>query len=349
MPRRKTTTIEQVPTTEQAKTRKRTRRANGEGSVIERSDGRFEVQFSLPDGSRKSAYGKTRKEALAKAKKIQQQIEQNTYVPPSRETVAEYLERWLNLQRVQWEDGTYIYRRCHVETHLIPALGRIKLQQLSLENIQALYVKLQTEKQLKPRTIRLIHATLKQALDAAVRERKIALNPARDAILPKIPKTEMRYLSAEEFARLLEASQTHRHGNLFILAIATGMRRGELLALKWEDVDLENSVLHVRRSLSYHNPDKTGPQYKEVSPKTASGMRTILLPDFAVTALRQQHTRVLEKRLRAKRWTDLDLVFPNSKGEHLAPMNVVSSYKHFRRVYNQPAGEVYPLPVAIYG
>src|SRR5690348_12449089 len=109
---RKTTMIEQVqPTNEQEKAKKNSRRANGEASVRKRDDGRFEARVSLPDGRRKSVYGETRKEVLAKARELQQQIELGTYVPSSREMVADYLQHWLNMKRLKWGEGTYVTQR----------------------------------------------------------------------------------------------------------------------------------------------------------------------------------------------------------------------------------------------
>jgi integrase len=158
---------------------------------------------------------------------------------------------------------------------------------------------------------------LRVALAAAVRSSKIASNPCELVTPPRAVKKELAYLTLEQAQRLLEVARTHRLDCLLTLAIATGMRRGELLALRWSDIDLAKATVHVTRSLSYRDPEGSGYTFKEEEPKTASSRRTIPLPEFALEALQRHRVRQLELRLQAAEWEERGLVFPNDRGGYL--------------------------------
>lgn len=190
---------------------------------------------------------------------------------------------------------------------------------------------LQTQKRLAASTIHQIIRTFRASLEYAIEEQKLVVNPAHRIVLPKLEKKEMRYLTTEEIERVIEASNNHRQGCLYLLAVVTGMRRCELLALKWEDIDLERGIIQVKRSLVYRNADGIGYTYKEKSPKSQSSRRCISLPAFVITALHRHRARQLEIRPGAKEWHDLGLVFPNRHGLHQAPPAMYVTYKRFLR------------------
>jgi integrase len=296
-------------------------------SVWQRDDGRYEVRVSLPDG-RRSVYGETRKEVLAKARTLQQEAEQGTYIAPLKETIAEHFRQWVTLKRMTWEYGTYANNKIAVENHIIPALGSMRLQQLKTIHIQTLYANLQT-KGLAASTIRRIHTTLRGALEYAVREGKLFKNPVNAVQCPKMEEKEIRYLTTEEIERLIKAARHHPLGCLFILAVATGMRRNELLALQWDDLDLERGMLQVKHSLAYHNVDGAGYSYATKTPKSRGSKRAILLPTFAIIALRNHSAQQSETRQKAKEWHDLGLVFPNIHGLHRCPPAMCQAYRLF--------------------
>jgi integrase len=330
MPRRKVTTIEQNVSASEP-TKKKPRRANGEGSVRQRSNGRYEVRVSLPDGERRSVYGETRKEVLTKARSLRSEVERGTYVSPSQETLAEHLGQWIQAKRLTWDNNTYVNSRGWAENHILPALGQMQLQQLKTHHIQAFYHDLILKKGLAASTVRGIHSTLRGALEQAFREQKLSKNPAQHVVLPKIEEKEMRYLTGEEVERLIEAANAHKLGCLFIVAAATGMRRNELLALTWEDIDLEQGMIRVRHSLGYHNIDGSGYTYEVEIPKSRGSKRTILLPTFAIEALHQHRVQLLEMRQKAKEWHNLGLAFPNAQGQHRCPNGMYTTYKRFLR------------------
>jgi integrase len=165
-------------------------------------------------------------------------------------TVSEYLDRFLeDVQRGSVRESTYSRDKYLVTNHVKPALGRVKLKNLSAMHLQRLY----REKQdagLSASTVQKIHHVLHKALAQAARWDLIARNPADAAKAPRPAPAEMRPLSAEEVRRLLEAAHGDRLEALYVLGVTTGMRRGELLGLKWTDVDLENTRLSIRRALT---------------------------------------------------------------------------------------------------
>ena len=153
--------------------------------------------------------------------------------------------------------------------------------------------------------------------NAATKAKKIAANPATLVTPPRIVRKELQFLTLEQAKQLLASVRNHRFEGLLTLALATGMRQGELLALHWSDVDFEKKTVHVRRSLSYRNPEGRGYEYKEVETKTATSNRTIPLPDFALAALQRQRVQQLETRLQAPGWQERGLVFANGKGGYI--------------------------------
>jgi integrase len=171
-----------------------------------------------------------------------------------------------------------------------------------------------------PNTVRLIHSILSEAFDAAVRAKKVAANPCALVTPPRSTKKELRYLTAEQALHLLEVARAkqHRLECLLTVALTTGMRQGELLALHWSDIDFARGTVHVARSLAYHHSSEgTRHQYREAEPKTASSRRTIPLPDVALRALQAHRLKQIEERLRARAWKVDDLVFTNQYGGYL--------------------------------
>src|SRR5438034_1139745 len=294
------------------------RRDRGDGSIYYRSsDDRYVASIVLPDGKRKYFYRKSKQEAREALKQAQLQLERGTYISASQETVKSYLEHWLRIKRLELKDGTYHYYRVYITSSILPTLGQIRLQKLTDVHIQALYTHLLEEEELSANTVRLIHGILRGALDAATKAKKIAANPATLVTPPRIVRKELQFLTLEQAKQLLASVRNHRFEGLLTLALATGMRQGELLALHWSDVDFEKKTVHVRRSLSYRNPEGRGYEYKEVETKTATSNRTIPLPDFALAALQRQRVQQLETRLQAPGWQERGLVFANGKGGYI--------------------------------
>ena len=296
---------------------KRKRSVHGSGSVYQRKgDGRWVAKFKVEaTGKWKELYARTEKEAYAKLQQALFEQKQGTLVTAPQQSLKAHMEHWLQVKRLELKDGTYTYYRVYTEAYILPALGHIRLQKLTDAQIQSFYADILED--VSANTVRLIHGILRGALDAAVRSKKIASNPCRLVTPPRAVKKELAYLTLEQAQQLLETARNHRLECLLTLAIVTGMRQGELLALRWTDIDVTKATVRVIRSLSYRNPDGTGYEHKEEEPKTKSSKRTIPLPDFALEALQKHRVQQLEMRLKAPEWEDKGLVFPNDKGGYL--------------------------------
>jgi integrase len=303
------------------------RRGQGEGSIYQRKDGRYVGSFRQENGKRKYVYGETKAQAREKLRVTMHEYKQGTLVVGSNQTLKQFLDQWLQAKRMELKDGTYRYYQSYVEQHIVPALGHLKLQKVNDAHIQSFYTALLEKKtpknqNLSPNTVRLIHSILSEAFDAAVRTKKVATNPCTLVTPPRQSKKELHYLTSEQALHLLEVarSKQHRLECLLTLALTTGMRQGELLALHWSDIDFAKGTVHVARSLAYHhNLNTQGAQheYKEAEPKTANSRRTIPLPEIAIRALQAHRLKQVEERLQASTWKHHDLVFTNQFGGYL--------------------------------
>lgn len=215
------------------------------------------------------------------------ELKQGTYVELSKITVAEWLNIWLheykrqNLRPTTWESYEVIIRN-----HLVPAIGALPLQTLRPEHLQRLYNK-KTEAGLSAQTVHHIHKVIHGALKQAVKNKLIQHNPSEAATLPRIKQREIRTLTPEEQAKFLEVLGDDRLGTAFFVLLGTGMRRGELLGLQWENVDLNESIIFVRRELVW---TKNGPVFQE--PKTEKSYRVVPLPVPVWEALKQHKEKI---------------------------------------------------------
>jgi integrase len=284
------------------------KRGNGEGSVHKRADGRWQTIVTLPSGKRKYYYGATRAEASAALTKALRELAQGLPVVAEKQTVGEYLSTWLTgAAQGGLAPRTAARYRAHVEQHLVPALGRIRLARLSAQPIQQLYDQ-QLAAGSAPATVRQMHAVLRRALGEALQLGLIQRNPATLVRVPRVTRTELHVLTPDDARRFLETVTTsgERLAALYVVALTTGMRLGELLALRWMDVDISAGALHVRATLRYRNADT----YFFDPPKTAKSRRRIALSSAAVEAMRAHRTRQLTERLAAgPAWREEDLVF----------------------------------------
>ena len=301
------------------------RRVKGEGSVFYRKDRKqWIAQIKLEGGKYKTRSAKTQREASEKLKKMQRELEQGTLATGPRQTVGQFLEHWLErVHKSTIRESSYFRYRTILNQHLLPGLGHIQLQKLTPEYIEALYEHKQDEG-LSARTIRTIHVVLHKALETAIRRRFIARNVCDDVSLPRLTRHEIQPLTGEQALMLLAAAKGHRLECLLIVVLATGMRRGELLALRWQDVDFEYRSLYVRHSVNLF--EHRG--YIETEPKTANSRRRIVLPHFVIDALKQHRAHQLEARLKAgATWEDHDLVFCNTYGRYTDPASLRRLFK----------------------
>ena len=307
------------------------KRANGEGSIYQRKDGRWVGSAILlsPGGQRlrRSVYGRTRKEVHQQLTALLR-ADQLGLPTPDQRTVAVYLEHWLtHVAKHKVRASTYRSYETYVRVHLIPGLGQRRLDRLSAADIRA-FLNAKRATHLAPRTIQYLHAILRAALSQAVRDDLVPRNVAKLVETPRAPRAEVQPLSVEESKQLLAAAARDRLHAFYAVALAMGLRRGEALGLRWDDIDFEVGVLHVRRALQYVDR-----KLAFVDPKTSRSRRSIPMPDVCVRALTAHRTRQAEERLAAgSKWQDHNLVFATVIGTPLDPRNVSRRFGNLCRI-----------------
>jgi integrase len=307
------------------------KRGQNEGSIYRRDDGRWVAQVNVGymDGKRKRKYlyGDTRREVAEQIKAVLRDQQQGLPIAAERQTVAQFFERWLaDVAKPSVRPMTYRSYAQIVRLHIVPALGRHQLAQLGPQHVQAL-LNAKLEAGLSPRTVQYIRAVLRRALGQAL---KWGLTPRNVAMLvdpPRSVRHEIQPLDPAQAARFLEAARGDRLEALYRVALSLGLRQGEILGLRWADVNLDTAALRVQVQLQ--RIDKR-PQLVEL--KTRQSRRTIAMPPALVTQLRTHRARQLEERLRlGPAWQDWDLVFTSAIGTPLDPRNLTTRYKALLR------------------
>jgi integrase len=331
--------------------RRTRRRSAGEGSVYRNGNRwRGAVTWTLPDGSRERRVvsAPTAIEAREKLDELRRNLRLGT-LSASRVTVAAYLTDWLERDRARVRPSTWRSRESHVRVYLIPTLGRLPLAKLTatdVERAQGAFLEHgrpvpgdgkprrgRPARPASPMTVRHVRATLRRALTEAVRDGRLGRNVAADASPPYVPHRSVDYLKPAEVRRLLDATAAHEYGALYALAATTGLRLGELLGLRWQDVDLQAGTLSVRRTLAR---DGRG-GWTMAEPKSTRSRRTIPLPGLAVDALRRQ--RRAQDALAAAvgtAWPEAGLVFTDEAGRPCDPRRVSTAFQRAREAAGVP-------------
>jgi integrase len=294
---------------------------NGQGTVYPRKNKQGKVigyrgSYFAPDGKRRYVFAKKRSDAERALRQAMTDAERGLVFEPGTVTVEGYLDRWLaDSVKGTVRRSTFVQYESVVNRHIAPALGRLKLKSLTPAHVRGLY-RNKLDSGLAPRTVQYIHVTLHKALKQAVMDGLIPRNVTEAVKAPQAHRKEIKPLNPTQIKALLSAARGDRLEALYVLAIHTGLRRSEILGLKWTDVDLETGILSVQRSLDTDgtfNP-----------PKRNKSRRTVKLTGRAAEALKGHRARQNEERLRlGSLWEDHDLVFPNRVGK---PMNADNLY-----------------------
>jgi integrase len=302
-----------------------TRRANQEGNVYQRADGRWEARLSYVDtltGKRRrvSVYGDTQKAARAELKKVRDRIADDAPVRDSKQSVGTWMEKW-RTTTLEVSDRAPTTRSLYgslSKKHLEPApFGAITLDRLRPTDVEALILRLR-EKGLSDSTIRSVYVVLRAALDAAVRDGHVARNAAALVARPGVQQRETSYLPATDVTALLREAEGSRYHAALCLIFSTGMRRGEALALRWSDVDLDKGIVQIARTVSRVEGELV------FSPPKSKRSRTIPLSPGVVAMLKKHRTAQKEDRLRAgNQWTDTGLIFTTEMGTAVDPRNLL--------------------------
>jgi integrase len=299
------------------------KRGNGEGSIHRRKGGGWCAQYTVYTANgrkRKTLYGKTRQEVAAKLTTGLSDREDGVIFDAENLTIGEYLDRWLK-DSVERNVGprTLSNYQLQVRQHLRPALGQVKLKALSPAHIQGLY-RSKLDAGLAPSSVRYIHAVLHRALKQALRWGLVPRNASESVDLPRLGKEEVEVLLPYEVRAFLDAAREDRLEALYVVAVTVGLRRGELLGLRWTDLELDGEPkLRVGRQLQRMR-DGSGRRF--VAPKGGKG-RTIRLPARTVEALKAHRARQAQARLKAgSLYQDGGLVFASEIGTPLEPSNI---------------------------
>ena len=301
-------------------------RGNDEGTVYPRKNkdgkvtsyrGAYWVQIAKGP-ERKYVSAKTKSEALVLLRKALAERDSGLVFDAENLTLGEYLDRWLS-DSVRGSVRGSTFDRCEiaVRVHIKPALGSLKLKKLSAAHVQSFY-RDRLDAGCAPASVNKLHVVLHKALSQAVKWSILPHNVAEAVEAPRPTPNEIQVLSPEETRRLLEAASGDKLEALYVLAVTTGMRQGELLALKWQDVDLENGVISIRRTLT-----KSGGRLLLSEPKTKKSRRTIQLTEAALGALRKHLDCQIEvvQRL-GDLYRDQGLVFASEVGTLVNPTNL---------------------------
>jgi integrase len=317
------------PRTSQTRSSSR-RRGNSEGSAPRRRpDGRWQINLRVTDdfgqSSRQTVYGDTPQEARDKAAEIRKRVEGGQPARDRRKTVAAFTQHWIDtsLEASERKRNTKVMYAGVARTHILnSSLGRLTLDKVRPSHIEGWVVELR-RKGLAESTIRSAYTILRAVLDTAVRDGALAANPAAVIRRPRVTAKEAAHLTPAQIVDLLRAAAGTRYAPLFALLVHTGLRRGEALALRWSDVDLDGGTVRIRGTLS-----RIDGRLAVSEPKTAKSKRFVPISAPAEELLREvQATQADERQRAGSAWRETGFVFTTEFGEPCDPRNALRALK----------------------
>ena len=335
------------------------RAANGNGSIRKKTqikngktytwwEGRITTERDPGTGKQiqRSVSGKTQKEVAQKLREISVEIDKRTYLAPTKLTVKDWLDTWVKEYLEDIKPSTkYLYTR-NVEMYIIPNLGSVKLDALTSPMVQALYNRLHKpdKKDVKPlsaKTIRSLHGVLHKALQQAVLNGYIRVNPTDACKPPRVVKKEIQPLDETQVSEFLKAIQGHPHEYLYKITLFSGMREGEVLGLTWDCVDLEHGTLLIKQQLR-REQQKGGKYY--FSPPKNNKSRVLSLAPSVVQLFRLQKLKQNGMRLEAgNSWEENNLIFSNQTGGFLSYRTVYDCFKRIVDKIGSPSTRFHDL------
>ncbi len=319
--------------------------ARGQGQIVRQTEGRWRVRWFVGrDASGRRRYKShtvvgNKRDAQRYLNRILRSQDDGSYVEPGRLRVNELLDKWLEIRSEKVSARTIVDYRKTVERYVRPHLGSRRLDSIRLADIQDLVTDLQKHRTkggqpLSARTIRLALSLLGSAFTQGVRLGLLHTNPAQYVELPREQRREMLALSREEIHRFRDTASGDPHALLYDFALATGARPGEILAVKWSDLDPAYSAVTIRRAVEFIAGSA---RFKE--PKTPKSRRTIPIPPSVVAGLREHRAHQAQRALeQGKAYARaLDLVFANDQGRVIDPRNLVQrSFKPILKAAKLP-------------
>lgn len=298
------------------------RRSNGEGNIRKRKDGRWEGRYTAGHdpvtGKQvfKNVLGKSQAEVREKLKKALEDAQKVDFSRTGKYTVEQWMKEWFeNVCKIKVRPSSHQTYRGYIDHHIAPNIGKIPLEKLSTMDLQKLYRKLmrngrveRTEAEHQPKglsakTVRNINQVISSAMDSAVAQKIITENPCKNVSLPKTEHKEMQTIPAEQLQAFLTEAKATGVYEMYYIELATGLRRGELLGLKWQDIDWKNGVIKVRRQVA-----RVDGEIVEAPLKTKNSYRTVSISLQAVEVLKRQKAK-----------TNDQCVFPSPNGGPTSP------------------------------
>ena len=303
------------------------RNAQGGGTIRHRSDGRWEARYTVgrDPGTgkqiRKSVYGKTQQEVRKKLASVISDIDDGTYKEPTKMTVKQWFNIWLNEYTINLKPLTIKSYKATTINHIIPKLGRTAISRVTAPQIQKIINDLSTE--YSPKTVKNIHGILHQGFAQAVALGYIPVNPADNCKLPKISKAEIKPLDKTEIPIFLNAIKGSEYEHMLLIDLFTGLRESELIGLTWDCVDFENGTLHIYRQWQKL---KGGCQFTTLK----NGKTRLIKPaKIVIDTLRIVKSIQSENRLKAGSvWENRNnFVFTNEIGEFIRHATLSTNFK----------------------
>ena len=306
------------------------KRANGEGSIRKRKDGRWEGRYTAghdpATGKQvfKSVLGKTQAEVKEKLKKALVEAGQIDFTKSGKYTVGTWMDEWFeNVAKIKVRPSSHQTYRGYIDNHIKPNIGNIPLEKLTTMDLQKLYRTLLTKGRverieaknqpsgLSAKTVRNINQVISSALDLAVAQKIIPSNPTDACELPKVEHREMQTIPEEQLQAFFAEAKATGVYEMYYIELATGLRRGELLGLKWQDIDWKNGIIKVRRQIA-----RVDGQIVEAPLKTKNSYRTVTISPQAIEVLKQQRAKTHDQ-----------YVFPSPNGGPISPDSVNNMLK----------------------
>ena len=303
------------------------RRANGEGNIRKRKDGRWEGRYTAgrdPETGKpiyKNVLGKTQTEVRTKLAKAIEEAKGLDIAKAESYTVGQWMDVWFEYYaKVKVRPSSHKTYQGYIKNHIKPNIGSIPLTKLTTLDLQKMYQKLLTggrvdrleaqnqPKGLSAKTVRNLNQIISSAMQLAIDQRLISRNPTDGCALPRVEHQEMKTLTAEQLTAFFIEAKNSGVYEMYYIELATGLRRGELLGLKWEDVDFQNGVIYIQRQIG-----RIDGEVREAPLKTKNAYRNISIGSDAVDILKQQR----------KKHPNSEYVFPSSNGGPIAPDSVL--------------------------
>ncbi len=306
------------------------RRSNGEGNIRKRKDGRWEGRYTAginPETGKqifKNVLGKTQAEAKEKLKKASADSQKLDLAKQGKYTVGTWMDVWFeNVAKIKVRPSSHQTYKGYIDNHIKPSIGKIPLEKLTTMELQKFYRKLLTKgrverieskdqpKGLSAKTVRNINQVISSAMDFAIAQKIILENPCKAVALPKIEHKEMQTIPAEQLQAFLQEAKATGVYEMYYIELAAGLRRGKLLGLKWEDIDMKQGIIRVRRQVS-----RIDGKIVEAPLKAKNSYRTVTISPQAIEVLKTQKMK-----------TNDQYVFPSPNGGPISPDSVNNMLK----------------------